>query len=154
MSKSSMDRIQRTITIDAPPIRVWRALTDYREFGAWFRVNLEGPFVPGQSVKGQVTYPGYEHLVMEVWVRDMVSNVRFSFEWHPHDVEAKRPESEDARTLVEFRLEASGSGTRLTVTESGFDKLPAGWRDEAFRLNSRGWDEQVENIRAYVNANS
>lgn len=153
MTTPTTDSIERTITIHAPPARVWKALTDYREFGTWFRVNLEGPFVPGQSVKGQVTYPGYTHLVMEVWVRTMMPPTLFSFEWHPHDVESTRPESKDARTLVEFRLQAIASGTQLTVTESGFDKLPAGWRDEAFRLNSGGWDIQVENIRAFIAAN-
>ena len=63
---SSSDRIEKTLSLRASRERVWRALTDFREFGAWFRVNLEGPFVVGQSVKGRITYPGYEHLVMEV----------------------------------------------------------------------------------------
>lgn len=155
MSEANTDSIRRSITIDAPPARVWRALTDYREFSTWFRVNLEGPFVPGKSVKGQITYPGYEHLVMEVWVKTMNPNVLFSFEWHPHDVDGTMAGAKEVRTLVEFRLEptAGAGGTFLTVTESGYDKITAGWRDEAFRLNSGGWDIQVENIRNHVSSN-
>lgn len=71
MNKSNTDRIEKTIELKASPERVWRALTDYKEFGEWFRVNLEGPFVPGKSVRGRITYPGYEHLLMEVVVVKM-----------------------------------------------------------------------------------
>ena len=58
------DRIEKRIELKAPVARVWRALTDYREFGEWFRVKIEAPFVPGEASHGRLTYPGYEHAQM------------------------------------------------------------------------------------------
>jgi uncharacterized protein YndB with AHSA1/START domain len=150
MDKSGTDRIVKQIQLHAPPARVWRALTDYKEFGAWFRVSLESPFVPGKTTRGRITYPGYEHLVMEVVVQKMEPERLFSFHWHPYAIDPKVDYSKEPPTLVEFKLERAGTGTALTVIESGFDAIPAGRRDEAFRMNSGGWAEQVKNIEAYV----
>ena len=73
------DRIEKTILLRVPRSRVWRALTDSKEFGTWFRVKLEGPFVSGARVKGHITYPGYEHLTMDVVVEHMDPERLFSF---------------------------------------------------------------------------
>ena len=126
------DRIEKRIELKAPVARVWRALTDYREFGEWFRVKLEGPFVPGKVSRGQVTHPGYEHLQWEAVVQKMEPEKIFSFTWHPYAVDPKVDYSKETPTLVEFRLEKTPAGTLLVVTESGFDKIPAGRRAEAF----------------------
>ena len=150
MNKPSTDRIEKRIELNAPPARVWRALTDYKEFGEWFRVRLESPFVPGESVRGRITYPGFEHLTMEVVVRKMEPERLFSFHWHPYAVDPKVDYSKEPPTLVEFRLEKTATGTSLVVTESGFDSIPATRRAEAFRMNSGGWTEQLKNIEAYV----
>ena len=144
------DRIRKEIELAAPVDRVWRALTDHREFGEWFRVKLESPFVPGKSTRGHITYPGYEHLVMDVVVQKMDAETYFSFTWHPYAVDPKVDYSKEPPTLVEFRLEKSGKGTRLAVTESGFDKIPAGRRQEAFRMNDGGWTEQLKNVQRHV----
>ena len=133
----STDRIEKRIELKATPARVWRALTDHREFGQWFRVQLDGPFVPGQASRGRVTYPGYEHLVFEVVVQRMEPERLFSFTWHPAAVDAGADYSRETPTLVEFRLEPFAGGTRLLLTESGFDRLPPGRRADAFRMNSR-----------------
>ncbi|MDB5172491.1 MAG: Activator of Hsp90 ATPase 1 family protein [Phycisphaerales bacterium] len=150
MNESSADRIEKRIELNAPPARVWRALTDHREFGAWFGVNLEAPFVPGKSTRGNITYPGYEHLVMEVVVQKMEAERLFSFHWHPYAVDPKVDYSKEPPTLVEFRLEKTAAGTLLVVTESGFDAIPAARRDEAFRMNSGGWTQQMKNIETHV----
>ena len=84
------DRIEKTVEIKAPIARVWKALTDHREFGTWFRVRLEGPFVPGKPAGGQITYPGYEHVRMEVVVQKMQPERLFSFTWHPNAVDPRR----------------------------------------------------------------
>jgi len=144
------DRIEKTVEIKAPVSRVWKALTDHQEFGAWFRVQFEGPFVPGQVARGQVTKSGYEHIRFEAVVRKMEPESYFSFEWHPYALDPKVDYSGEPRTLVEFTLEKITTGTRLRVVESGFDKLPAHRRDEAFRMNEGGWGVQMENIRRYV----
>lgn len=144
------DRIEKTIELKAPVSRVWQALTDHREFGTWFRVQLDGPFVPGQVSRGHVTYPGYEHLRWEAVVQAMEPKRRFSFTWHPYAVDPKEDYSEEPPTLVEFTLEETATGTLLRVVESGFDKIPDKRRPEAFRMNERGWGIQMDNIAKHL----
>jgi uncharacterized protein YndB with AHSA1/START domain len=148
------DRIEKRIELKAPISRVWRAITDYHEFGEWFRVRLEGPFVPGQSSRGQITYPGYEHVRWQAVVQKMEPEHLFSFTWpHPESFEkADSPTdySQEPTTLVEFRLEETPTGTLLVVTESGLENLPDDRRLEAFRRNDGGWSEQMKNIENYV----
>ena len=144
------DHIEKRIELKAPVSRVWRALTDYRGFGQWFRVKLEGPFVPGQVSRGRTTYPGYEHVKWEAVVEKIEPERLFSFTWHPYAVVPKIDYSKEPPTLVEFRLEATPDGTRLTLTESGFDKIPTARRPEAFRMNDGGWTEQLKNIESHV----
>lgn len=146
--------IVKRIELKAPVSRVWRALTDYRQFGEWFRVQLDGPFVPGQVSRGRITYPGYEHIPWEAVVRQMEPERLFSFTWpHPKSFEkSDQPQdySAEPTTLVEFRLEETPTGTLLVLTESGFENLPEDRRLEAFRRNEGGWAEQMKNIENYV----
>jgi uncharacterized protein YndB with AHSA1/START domain len=146
--------IEKRIELKAPISRVWRALTDYREFGEWFRVKLEGPFIPGQLSRGQMTYPGYEHVKWEAVVQKMEAERLFSFTWpQPKSFDkADRPVdySQEPSTLVEFRLEKTAAGTLLVLTESGFDQLPGDRRLEAFRRNEGGWTQQMKNVENYV----
>jgi uncharacterized protein YndB with AHSA1/START domain len=144
------DHIEKRIELKAPVSRVWRALTDYREFGEWFRVKLDGPFVPGQAAHGHITHPGYEHVKWEAVVQKMDPERLFSFTWHPYSVDPKVDYSKETPTLVEFRLEKTASGTLLLLTESGFDKIPSDRRLEAFRRNDGGWTEQMKNIESHV----
>jgi uncharacterized protein YndB with AHSA1/START domain len=144
------DRIEKRIELKAPVSRVWRALTDYREFGQWFRVKLDGPFVPGQVSRGHITHPGYEHVKWEAVVQNMEPERLFFFTWHPYAVDPKIDYSKETPTLVEFRLEKTPSGTLLLLTESGFDKIPNDRRPEAFRRNDGGWTEQMKNIENHV----
>jgi uncharacterized protein YndB with AHSA1/START domain len=146
--------MEKRIELRAPISRVWRAITDYREFGEWFRVRLDGPFLVGQVSRGQITYPGCEHIKWEALVQKMEPERLFSFTWpHPKSLEKEGyplDYSKEPRTLVEFRLEKTASGTLLVVTESGFDKLPGDRRLQAFRRNDGGWTEQMKNIENYV----
>lgn len=144
------NRIEKQIELKAPVSRVWRAITDHREFGEWFRVHLDGPFVPGQVSTGYITYPGYEHLKWEAVVQKMEPERLFSFTWHPYGVDPKIDYSKETPTLVEFKLEKTANGTLLRLTESGFDKVPADRRLEAFRMNDHGWAEQLLNIERHV----
>jgi uncharacterized protein YndB with AHSA1/START domain len=146
--------IEKVIELRAPRARVWRALTDHREFGEWFRVKLEGPFVAGELSRGWITYPGCEHIRWEARVQKMEPERLFSFTWpHARYLDKERYSADYTgapTTLVEFRLEEIAGGTRLTVTESGFEKIPADHRADAFRMNSAGWATQVKNIESYV----
>ncbi len=145
------DKIEKTIDLKASVDRVWRAITDHNEFGEWFRVALEKPFTVGEKTEGNITYPGYEHMRLEAMVKTMDSNSLFAFSWCPVPDESGNSPLGGIETLVEFRLEAIASGTRLTITESGFAALPEGsTRNDALRLNTEGWEIQTQNIAAHV----
>lgn len=148
------DHIEKQVELKAPISRVWRALTDYREFGEWFRVKLDGPFVQGQVSRGNMTYPGYEHVKWEALVQKMEPERLFSFTWpQVKSLDATHYSSDYSKaptTLVEFRLEKTKNGTLLRLIESGFDKLPADLRLEAFRRNEGGWSQQLKNIESHV----
>lgn len=142
--------IEKRIELNAPVTRVWRALTDSREFGEWFKVKLDTPFEVGKEAHGQITHPGYEHVTWRGVVVDITPMTRFAFTWHPYAVDPKKDYSAEPPTLVEFLLEPKGSKTVLTVRETGFEKVPADRRDEAFRMNEQGWAGQIKNIERHV----
>ena len=148
------DSIEKQIELKVAISRVWRALTDYREFGEWFRVKLDGPFVPGQVSRGQITYPGYEHVKWEAVVQKIEPERLFSFTWlHSKSLDKAHyspDRSKDPTTLVEFRLKKTANGTLLVLRECGFNNLPGDLRLEAFRRNEGGWTEQMKNIERYV----
>lgn len=157
---TSSDHIERKVLLDVPRSRVWAALVDAEAFGDWFGVALKGQrFVAGQRTQGKITYPGYEHLVWDVLVERIEPDLLFSFRWHPYAVDPDVDYSAEPTTLVQFELEDLGdlenpenpnAGTLLRVVESGFDEIPAERRLKAFRMNSRGWDEQMSNIETYL----
>jgi len=148
---SSTDRIEKKIVLKAPRATVWTALTDAKQFGTWFRVALEGPFVAGEKVRGKILNPGYEHLQWEAAVETIdAARGYFAFRWHPYAIDPAVDYSTEPSTLVEFQLAEAPGGTQLTVTESGFDKIPAHRREEAFRMNSGGWEAQMKNIEKHV----
>lgn len=149
---SDTDRIERSVTINAPRARVWQALTDPREFGQWFGCDLEGQrFEPGQRTRGPITFKGYEHMSFDVKVERMEPPSVFSYRWIPYPVDPAVDYTAEEPTLVTFTLrDAPGGGTLLTVVESGFDKVPPGRRMEAFRMNSRGWEAQLDNVARHV----
>jgi len=150
MIDTSTDRIEREIVIRAPRSRVWRALTDSREFGQWFRADIEDAFVPGRPARGRITHPGYEHVTFDVLVERMEPERLFSLRWHPYAVDPRKDYSREPTTLIEFVLDETPEGTRLRVTESGFDQIPVERRSEAYRMNSAGWEGQLKNVARYV----
>lgn len=150
MNELVTDRIEKQITLRAPRARVWRAIADSEQFGQWFKVKLAGPFVEGKTVRCKITHPGYEHLVMEVMVERVQPERYFAYRWHPYAIDPAADYSAEPATLVEFMLEEAGSDTVLKIVESGFDRIPAGRRDEAFRMNERGWAGQMTNIERHV----
>ncbi|HEY6329507.1 MAG TPA: SRPBCC family protein [Blastocatellia bacterium] len=149
MTESNTDCIEKSIELKAPIARVWRAISDFREFGQWFGVNLEGPFIPGKTTRGKITTPGYEHLIMQVVVQQMEPERLLSFHWYPTAIDPNVDLSKETPTLVEFKLEATPIGTLLQVTESGFDSIGPK-AHELFKRNDAGWAGQMKNIEAYV----
>lgn len=143
------DVIEKTTFIRAPIDRVWRAIADHREFGSWFKVDLDQPFVEGERSTGKMTYPGYEGSPWLAWVTAVDPPNRLAFEWTPGADVPEDPESAP-RTLVEFRLQPEGEGTRLQIVESGFDNLPDLMRASALRSNTEGWDIQIANLTRHA----
>ncbi len=156
MSKnpSDTDRIERSVVINAPRERVWRALSNAEEFGTWFGADLKGQtFVPGQRARGQITSCGHEHAWFDVIIDRVESPNLLSFRWHPYAVDPAVDYTKEEPTLVTFTLkDAPGNATVLTVVESGFDKVPPHRRLEAFRMNNQGWTVQIDNIVRHVSA--
>jgi len=168
---TSTDKIEKRVTLKAPVERVWRAITDAREFGQWFGFIFEGRFAPGQTMAGTFNGTLDEAAVMEgqkkLGLRPSKVNPRaldrsfctveriepqryFSFRWIPYGIDAEADVANEPTTLVEFRLEPVAEGTLLTIVESGFDRVPAHRRERAFRMNEDGWATQAENVRRYV----
>jgi uncharacterized protein YndB with AHSA1/START domain len=148
---TSTDRIERKILLKAPRARVWRALSDAEEFGKWFGVNFKGKtFIAGKPVQGKITYPGYEHIVMEVLIEQVVPERLLSWRWHPAAIDPAVDYSAEPTTLVVFELEEAAGGVLLTVVESGLDNIPLARRATVYRLNTSGWDEQMRNIEKHV----
>jgi uncharacterized protein YndB with AHSA1/START domain len=148
---TSNDRIERKVLIKSTRARVWRAVSNAAEFGDWFGVDFKGKaFVAGKPVQGKITYPGYEHLTMEVMIEQVVPERLLSFHWHPAAIDPTVDYSSEPMSRVVFELEEVEGGIMLSVVESGLDKIPLERRATVFRLNSSGWDEQMENIKRYV----
>jgi uncharacterized protein YndB with AHSA1/START domain len=147
---SSTNEIRKQLLIKAPQARVWAAIADAGQFGEWFRVRLDSPFVVGQPTTGHITYPGWEHVRFTLVTEAIEPPTRFACRWHPYAIDMSRDYSAEPMTLVEFLLEPRDGGTLVTVVESGFDRLPPERIAEAFRMHERGWAEQLDNIRAHV----
>ena len=150
MTEANQDRIEKIVDLEAPVARVWRALTDHEEFGKWFRVSLDGPFEVGTTTTGRITYPGHEHVKWESVTEQMVHERLFAFSWPPSAVDPETEYDAGAKVTVEFHLEPTDQGTRLTITESGFLQFPESKRLEVLRSNKEGWDTQAENVAAHV----
>jgi uncharacterized protein YndB with AHSA1/START domain len=149
---SSTDRIEKTRVLRAPRARVWRALTDAREFGAWFGVELAGEISPGAPVRGTITSSGYEGKLMEMWIEKLEAPRLFSYRWHPFAIDPSVDYSKEPTTLIEITLAEAEGGTSVTIVESGFDALPPERRAQAFESNSQGWAIQMDRIERYVHA--
>lgn len=155
------DSIERTIFLRAPLKRVWRALADSTEFGSWFGMRFDGPFAPGATMHGVIVpttvnaeianaQKKYEGLAFEIVIERMEPERLFSFRWHPAAIDPDIDYSVEPMTLVAFALEKGENGVMLTVTESGFDRVPLARRAKAFTNNEQGWSAVVKLIEGYL----
>jgi|SRR5947209_13153864 len=149
MNTTSTDRIEKQVVLRAPRSRVWQALIEADQFGQWFGVKLANSFGVGVHVTGRVTHPGYEHMPFNLTVERMEPERLLSWRWHVL-IEPETSLVSEPTTLVEFRLEDVDGGTLLTVSESGFDAMPAEYRDAAYRGNEGGWSQQMVSIERYL----
>jgi uncharacterized protein YndB with AHSA1/START domain len=141
--------IERQIEIKAPVAKVWKALTDSQLFGQWFKANFHSEFVAGKTTKGMNTSKGFE-MEMAFHIKEIKPQSYFSYAWTPFPMDRTFDYSKEEPTLVEFFLEQTSSGTLLKVKESGFTKITASRRAEAFRMHSGGWEAQLKNIEKFL----
>lgn len=160
---SDTDQIVRKILLRAPRERVWNAVSDSRQFGTWFGAEFNGTFVPGKSVNGKIVgtkmdaevaarQKSHSDRVFEFAIDRIEPQRLFSYRWHPYAVEPGIDYSKEPMTLVVFELEDAPGGTMLTVTESGFDRIPSERRAKAFERNGEGWTMQMTLIEKYLAA--
>jgi uncharacterized protein YndB with AHSA1/START domain len=156
-----MDRIEKSVLLRAPLERVWRAISESKEFGAWFGVEFDGPFTAGEAMVGGIVPTQVDPEVaklqephrgakFEITVEAIEPMKRFAFRWHPFAIDPKVDYSKEETTLVEFRLSEESGGTRLVITESGFDRVPLERRAKAFTANDSGWEHQCKLVEKYV----
>jgi uncharacterized protein YndB with AHSA1/START domain len=155
------DRIEKHVVLKAPRTRVWKALTDTKEFGTWFGFRFATPFAPGAQMRGTIVptqvdpeiakaQEPYAGRTVTLTIEEMEAPHRFSFRWHPHDTDETKDNSAEPTTLVVFTLEETKEGTLLTVIESGFDRIPLARRAEAFEANEGGWGAQMVLISKFL----
>lgn len=155
------ERIEKRILLQAPLNRVWRAISDSTEFGAWFGMKFDSPFAPGAVMRGVIVPTAvdpevakaqkpHEGKAVEIVIEQMEPDRLFSFRWHPFAIEPGVDYSAEPTTLITFALEQAANGVMLTITESGFDQIPLARRVKAFAANERGWSMVVKLIAKYL----
>lgn len=158
---TTTDRIEKKILLHAPLKRVWRALSDSKEFGTWFGVKFDAPFTPGAHMLGKVvgtavdaevakSQTQYWHVPFEITIDRIEPERLLSFRWHPYAIEPGVDYSNEPTTLIEFKLEKVSEGVMLTVTESGFGQIPLERRSKAFTANERGWGVVIQLVEKYL----
>ena len=155
------DRIQKVTVLEASRERVWKAVSEAKNFGAWFGVDFDGEFKPGAQMIGKMRptmvdpevakrQEAYAGRTFELWVESIEPMDRITFRWHPYAIDPNVDYSGEPKTTIVFELTDADGGTKLTITESGFDNIPLHRRAEAFKMNTGGWEAQAKLIEKYV----
>jgi uncharacterized protein YndB with AHSA1/START domain len=152
MTIAELSRIDRSIEIQAPPERVWRALTNRAELSEWFQVTIEGEIAPGSEIWMTSILPTHQGQRFRVLVTEMRPPRRLAWRWHPGEIDPNVDYSSEPMTTVTFTLEPSGRGTRLSVAETGFDEISMARRAKVHADNTQGWTEVLVWLRKYVEA--
>jgi len=161
MAVLTTDRLEKKILLKAPRARIWRALTDANEFGTWFGMKFNGRFTPGAQVTGVISpttvdpevgkaQKPHEGMPFEITIDRIEPQRLFSFRWHPFAIDRNVDYSTEPTTLIEFTLDDAPEGILLTVSESGFDRIPLARRVQAFAANEQGWAMMVKVIEKYI----
>jgi uncharacterized protein YndB with AHSA1/START domain len=157
----STDRIQKNVHLKKSRARVWQALTNSHEFGSWFGMKLNGPFVANSTLRGTIQpttvdpevakmQKPLEGKAVELFIEQIVPETLFSMRWHPYAIDPKIDYSKEPTTLITFTLQEKEGGILLTVTETGFEQIPISRRNEALKANEGGWSKQMELVEKYL----
>jgi uncharacterized protein YndB with AHSA1/START domain len=155
------NRIEKKIVLKATRERVWQAISDSARFGTWFGVEFDGPFIAGTWMSGRIVPTKVNPEVaklqephrgtrFQIFVELIEPMERFSFRWHPYAIDPAIDYSKEPTTLVTFELAKADDGILLTITESGFEQIPAARRSQAFEANDGGWTHQAKLIEKYL----
>jgi uncharacterized protein YndB with AHSA1/START domain len=155
------DKIEKQVILRASLARVWRAISNSTEFGSWFGVAFEAPFVAGTAIRGKIMptqvdpevakmQKPYEGQAFNITIEKLEPEKEFSFRWHPFAVDPNVDYASQPTTLVVFALKEVPEGVRLTITESGFDRIPLERRAKALAANEGGWTHQAKLIEKYL----
>lgn len=158
---SNTDRIEKKVFLRAPLERVWHAISDSKQFGSWFGVEFDQSFAANIRITGKIaptrvdpevakTQKPYEGYAFEFFLDRIEPMRRFSFRWHPFAVNVNVDYSKEPTTLVTFELEEVADGTMLTISESGFDRIPLERRATAFARSDEGWTAQAKLIEKFI----
>lgn len=128
------DRIERTVEVSRPPDRVWAALTTAEGLSAWFGEKAGIDLRPGGAA-----WMSWGDKTVRMRVERVEEPTVFAFTWQ----NAGLPEDDPRRTYVEFTLEPLGTGTRLTVVETGFAQLPDDVRRPEYDDHVKGWASEL-----------
>jgi uncharacterized protein YndB with AHSA1/START domain len=143
-------RIDRSVEVEAPIDRVWRALTDASQLSAWFQVTIEGAIAAGAEVWMTSVHPDHAGQRFKVRFLELAPPHRLVWAWHPGEIDPSVDYAKEPETTVTFHLEPTGTGTRLTVSETGFDRIAIARRAKVYRDNAQGWPEVLVWLQAYV----
>ncbi|HTZ54673.1 MAG TPA: SRPBCC family protein [Candidatus Acidoferrum sp.] len=157
----STDRIEKSLFLRAPQERVWHAISDAQAFGSWFGMEFDGAFAPGKAMRGRIVpttadpdvakmQEKYRGMPVAIFIEEIAPMRTFSYRWHPFAIDSDVDYSHEPMTLVTFTLEPADGGTKLTITETGFDSIPLARRADAFEANAEGWAAQLTLIEKYL----
>lgn len=149
------------ILLQATRERLWKAVSESDQFGSWFGVAFDGPFVQGARLTGRIVPTTVDSDIaklqephagksFELSVDQIEPMRRISFRWHPFAIEPGVDYSNEPTTLIVFELHEAAGGTLLTISESGFDQIPLFRRATAFEANDGGWAMQTTLIAKYL----
>lgn len=137
------DRIERTVELAHPPAKVWAALTTAEGLAGWFGdKGASIDLAPGGPATLEFENGFHQNMRVERIEEPSV----FGFTWQIYGL----PEDDQRRTYVEFTLEPTSGGTRLTVVETGFAQLPDDAHDVALKGNTDGWATKLGELGAYL----
>lgn len=145
------DRVEKSLDVRAPRSRVWRAISDAREFGTWFGLGepleLQGTFEPGGRIL--VRWAGRREPELFCTIERVEPERLLAFRWVPYEIADGDDPARHPTTLIEMRLADCDIGTRLTISESGFAALPA---DKQYKRdqNGMGWAIQLQSIAQHL----
>jgi uncharacterized protein YndB with AHSA1/START domain len=144
------DKIEKRVFLRATRAKVWRAISDSKQFGAWFGVAFDEPFVAGKPVRGRVTMKSHENLPFAMDIVALEPERYLAWRWHPAAIDPNVDYSHEPTTLVEFEIADADGGCQLTMRETGLDKIPEARRATVLRMNTAGWDAQAINLEKYL----